>query len=128
MRVLVAEDNPINAMLVRSILSRVGLKPTMAQNGQQAVGEFLNGDFDLVLMDINMPIMDGVLATQKIREVCAERETHPIIIALTANAKPGDRERYIASGMDEYIQKPLTKDELLKTMSAFFPTVSLTTS
>ncbi|MDB4385697.1 response regulator, partial [Opitutaceae bacterium] len=128
LRVLVAEDNPINAMLVRKILKQIGLKPKIAVNGQQAVGEFMDGDFDLVLMDINMPIMDGTEATRKIREVCAQRETRPTIIALTANNMPGDRERYLEAGMDEYIQKPLTKGELLKTMAQFFPAVSMPSS
>mgnify|MGYP001596913029 FL=1 len=125
LRVLLAEDNPINAILVRKILKQNGLKPKLVVNGQQAVSEFLNGEFDLVLMDINMPIMDGTEATRKIREICAQRETRPTIIALTANNMPGDRERYLEAGMDEYIQKPLTKDELLKTMAEFFPSVSL---
>ena len=128
LKVLVAEDNPINAMLVRKILKQVGLKPKLVVNGQQAVGEFLDDDFDLVLMDINMPVMDGTEATRKIREVCTQREAHPTIIALTANNMPGDRERYLEAGMDEYIQKPLTKDELLKTMAQFFPTVAMPSS
>lgn len=128
LRVLVAEDNPINAMLVRKILKQTGLKPKIVVNGQQAVGEFLNDDFDLVLMDINMPVMDGTEATRKIREVCAQRESRPTIIALTANNMPGDRERYLEAGMDEYIQKPLTKGELLKTMTKFFPAVSMPSS
>ena len=128
LKVLVAEDNPINAMLVRKILKQVGLKPKIVVNGQQAVGEFLDDDFDLVLMDINMPVMDGTEATRKIREVCTQREAHPTIIALTANNMPGDRERYLEAGMDEYIQKPFTKDELLKTMAQFFPTVAMPSS
>ncbi|GAB5559900.1 MAG: hypothetical protein SynsKO_15470 [Synoicihabitans sp.] len=125
LRVLVAEDNKVNSLLVRKILNSAGLDPVMVEHGQQAVSAFIEDDYDFVLMDINMPVMDGTAATKNIREICASRAAQPIIVALTANALPGDRERFLESGMDGYLRKPLTKGELLETLSSFFSTEQL---
>jgi CheY-like chemotaxis protein/nitrogen-specific signal transduction histidine kinase len=107
-RVLVAEDNPINQKLIKIVLENFGLNVTLASNGIEAVEARKNGDFDMVFMDIQMPEMGGVEATHEILAYERENGTkHIPIIALTANALAGDREKYIAEGMDDYTTKPL---------------------
>jgi len=108
LRVLVAEDNPINQRLIRIVLEKMGLDVTLAENGKEALEARKNGTFDLIFMDVQMPVMGGEEATQKM--LAYEKETgakHVPIIALTANALPGDREKYMAAGMDDYATKPL---------------------
>ena len=106
--VLVAEDNPTNRHLMQVYLTKLGVTCTMAENGQEAVEYYQKEAFDAVLMDINMPIMDGIAATQAI---VAYREqnsgTHVPIVALTANTLKGDKERYVAMGMDGHLSKPI---------------------
>lgn len=109
MKVLVAEDYDINRMLIKELLWLHGIEPDFALNGLEAVDKALSQEYDLVFMDVNMPVMDGIEATKRIRE----RQNHPIpIVALTANALEGDREKLIASGMDDYISKPIDPREL----------------
>lgn len=109
MNVLVAEDYDINRMLMKELLGLHGVDPDFAFNGQEAVDMALSKTYDLILMDINMPVMDGVEATKRIRE----RQTYPIpIVALTANALEGDKEKLIGAGMDHYIPKPVDPREL----------------
>ncbi len=110
-RVLLAEDNEINARLAVRILEKVGHTVRVAKNGKQAVQEFQNGDWDVVLMDVQMPLLDGVEAACQIRRL-PHGESTPII-ALTANAMAGDRERYLSLGMDDYLSKPLDPRQLL---------------
>ncbi|UQB41414.1 response regulator [Thiomicrospira microaerophila] len=121
-RVLLVEDNKVNQMLMKAILSKVQLKPDLAEDGQQAVDMYCaaSGVYDLVLMDINMPVMDGVEATQKIRQYESEAglEATPII-ALTANVLRGDRERYLAHSMNEVLAKPLEMDKLNQVFTQF---------
>jgi PAS domain S-box-containing protein len=111
LRVLVAEDNPINQRVATRLLQHLGYRAELAANGQQAIDAVHRGAFDVVLMDIQMPEMDGVQAA---REIIGRRGPSglPRLIAMTANAMPGDREAYIAAGMDGYIAKPIELAEL----------------
>ncbi|MBT8349440.1 MAG: response regulator [Sulfurovum sp.] len=106
--VLVAEDNPINQKLIKIVLENFGLKVTLASNGQEAYEARVNDRYDLIFMDIQMPVMSGVESTHSILEYEKENGVEHIpIIALTANALPGDKEKYMSEGMDDYATKPL---------------------
>jgi PAS domain S-box-containing protein len=121
LRVLVAEDNAVNQRLASRMLEKRGHRVTVTANGLEAVETLANGNFDLILMDIQMPEMDGYEATAAIRTREKRDGTHIPIIALTANAMKGDRERCLAAGMDGYLSKPIVPrelDELLETYLA----------
>jgi PAS domain S-box-containing protein len=106
LRILVAEDDPVNQMVIERMLERLGHDTTVVSEGAQAVAAALRSDYDVVLMDVQMPGVDGVDAMRRIRgELPAARQ--PQIVALTANALDGDRERLIAQGMDDYLSKPV---------------------
>ncbi len=120
--ILVAEDNDINQKLITRILSDIGLTISTAPNGLMAFQKRQAERYDLVFMDIAMPIMDGVEATHKILEYEKENNLpHIPIVALTANALKGDRERFMGEGLDEYITKPVKKDNILKILNMFLP-------
>ncbi len=111
--VLVAEDNTINQKLIKIILENFGLKVTMASNGEEAYELRKTGEYDIIFMDIQMPVMSGVESTKMILEYEEQKLLdHIPIIALTANALPGDREKYISEGMDDYTTKPLQLDKI----------------
>jgi PAS domain S-box-containing protein len=116
--ILVAEDNEINALLVRALLQKLGHRPTMAGSGKAAVDCWLAAraagtPFDHILMDLNMPGMDGLEATRRIRRFEAEDDApHTPVIALTANASAEDREASLAAGMDGFLIKPLDRERL----------------
>jgi len=113
-RVLLAEDNPMNQRVAVNMLQKLGHTVTVVGNGQEAVDAFGVESFDLVLMDGQMPVMDGLEATLEIRRMEQEASEggHVPIVAVTANAMAGDRERFLGAGMDEYITKPIKKKEL----------------
>ena len=111
--VLVAEDNSNNQLLIKLILEKFGLNVTITQNGQIAVDEYKKNNYDLVLMDINMPIMDGLTALKHIREYELTTNTYTPVVALTANTLKGDKEKFIQSGMDYYLSKPIQNNELM---------------
>ncbi|HEX7880723.1 MAG TPA: response regulator [Candidatus Eisenbacteria bacterium] len=113
LRILVAEDNAVNRMLAERLLARLGHRATVVVNGLEAVSSWETGAFDLILMDLQMPELDGLEATRRIR--AAEKETglHIPIVALTAHAMAGDRERCLAAGMDDYLSKPLRPEDLV---------------
>jgi two-component system sensor histidine kinase/response regulator len=117
-RVLLAEDNEVNRMVATELLELIGCICEVAVNGQEAVNAAMSGSFDVILMDCQMPIMDGFEATRKIRELetLAGGNQHRRIIALTANAIKGDRELCLAAGMDEYLTKPIEPRELRRTI------------
>jgi signal transduction histidine kinase/CheY-like chemotaxis protein len=118
--VLVAEDNIINQKLIRRTLEELGLHISIANNGLEAFEKRKNGDFDLIFMDIQMPVLDGMEATMEILDYEEdENQPHVPIIALTANALKGDRERFLDVGMDEYTTKPLVRTEILNLLSQF---------
>ncbi|CAO1627455.1 unnamed protein product [Sympodiomycopsis kandeliae] len=112
--ILLCEDNKVNIVIARRMLEREGHKVQTVSDGQQAVDAVKGGRFDVVLMDVSMPVMSGIEATQSIRayEEAIQRPRTPII-ALTAHAMKGDKERCLASGMDDYCSKPLRKLDLL---------------
>jgi signal transduction histidine kinase/CheY-like chemotaxis protein/HPt (histidine-containing phosphotransfer) domain-containing protein len=111
-RILVAEDNPVNRQIAVTLLAREGYLVDIAADGRDAVAAVAAADYDLVLMDVQMPIMDGVEATRRIREMGPTKSAVPVI-ALTANAMTGARERYIGLGMDDYLSKPFKREGLL---------------
>ena len=114
--VLLVEDNPINQDVARELLESVGVKVTVANNGREAVEATAAADFDAVLMDIQMPVMDGYEATSIIRERESEERRMPII-AMTANVMEGDRERARAAGVDDQVDKPITPSLLYSTLA-----------
>ncbi len=111
-RVLLAEDNPVNQEVAKAMLTRLGLEFDVANNGQEAVARMARQSYDVVLMDCQMPVMDGYTASARIREAESESRRRTPIVALTANAMEGDRERCLAVGMDDYLAKPYTVDQL----------------
>jgi two-component system sensor histidine kinase/response regulator len=112
LRVLLAEDNRVNQTLAVRILQKRGHIVVVAENGRQAIAALAEQPFDLILMDMQMPELDGVEAAMLIREREKSTRGHIPIIALTANAMSGDRERCLISGMDDYVAKPIQVKEL----------------
>ncbi|WP_417454668.1 response regulator [Kiloniella sp.] len=110
-RVLLAEDNPINQMIATKILERYECLITPAGNGKEALEQLDQQQFDIVFMDCHMPVMDGFEATRQIRQLDGERKSLPII-AFTANAMEGDRQKCLDAGMDDFISKPVLIDDL----------------
>jgi PAS domain S-box-containing protein len=117
LRILVAEDNPINQALMVSLLGKQGHTVTLAVNGKQAVETVSREPFDAILMDVQMPEMDGLEATMRIRADEAGSTRRLPIIALTAHAMKGDRDRCLAVGMDAYLSKPIDHKELAKALA-----------
>lgn len=115
-KVLLAEDNIINQKIVLLSLQKVVRQIDVATNGKEALELFGLKQYDLILMDIMMPVMDGITATKKIREIEATTERHIPIIAVTANALAGDRENCLAAGVDDYIAKPFTAELMINKM------------
>ncbi len=113
LRILFAEDDAVSLMAGRRMLEKCGYAVTTVQNGQEALDCLAQGAFDLILMDIQMPVMDGVEATRRIRNGEAGHALATIpIIALTAYAMTGDREKFLAAGMNEHVSKPVTVVEI----------------
>ena len=119
MEVLLVDDNKTNQKLAQIVLKRLGYQPAIASNGLEAVEMQQANGFDLILMDIEMPEMDGVDATRRIRELNGDT-AGAYIIAMTANAMQGDRERYLQAGMDGYISKPLRLNELVNGLESAY--------
>jgi len=115
-RILVAEDNAVNQALVRRLLEKRGYSIVVVGDGRAAVAALEQGTFDIVLMDVQMPDMDGFAATAIIREREQESGRHIPIVAMTAHALKGDPERCLAEGMDAYVSKPIRTDELFGTL------------
>lgn len=117
--VLVAEDNPINAMVAKGLLQRLGHEVCHARDGLEAVAQAASGRFDLVLMDLQMPLLDGLEATRRIRE--SEATSRLPIVALTANATHSDEAECLRAGMDAFLSKPLDSRALDKVLQQFHP-------
>ncbi len=124
LRILAVEDDPMSLLLIQEILTACGHQVEGVGTGREAVAAVERDSFDLVLMDIQMPGMDGVAAVAAIRRLESEGKlaftvgAHRLpIIALTAYAMKGDREKYLAAGMDEHLPKPVTKEQLLKVVA-----------
>src|SRR5262245_29864570 len=116
LRILLAEDNPVNQRLAASLLERRGHKVSIAVNGREAVDAVARAKFDVVLMDVQMPEMGGFEATAAIRASERGTGTRQPIVAMTAHAMKGDRERCLAAGMDDYLTKPLDSKRLCETV------------
>ena len=119
LRILLAEDNVVNQMLTRRVLGKWGHTVVLARNGHEAVSALQAGSFDIVLMDVQMPEMNGFEATACIRkaEQCAAPRRRAVIIAMTAHAMKGDEERCLAGGMDGYLAKPFARETLFERRS-----------
>jgi len=121
LRVLIAEDNPVNQMLAVRLLEGQGHSTVIAANGRKALASLEQQEFDLVLMDVQMPEMNGFEATAAIRQEEQTTGRHIPIIAMTAHAMKGDEERCLTAGMDAYMSKPITPDELFRAVAKIAP-------
>jgi len=121
LKILVAEDTPFNQTFILRLLEKNGFQTILVENGRQAVERFGTDSFDTILMDVQMPEMDGFDATREIRKLETQKGGHIPIIAMTAYATEGDRERCLAAGMDDYVSKPISAAKLFKTIDALTP-------
>ncbi|MEL6674120.1 MAG: ATP-binding protein [Bacteroidota bacterium] len=120
LRILIAEDNPINQKVALRILQKLGLNAKIAHHGKEALAMVQQEPFDLVFMDMQMPQMDGIEATERIRALPKQLTHHPRIIAMTANAMKGHRDRCLAAGMDDYITKPIQLIRVAMVLAKWF--------
>jgi CheY-like chemotaxis protein/HPt (histidine-containing phosphotransfer) domain-containing protein len=116
LRILLAEDNAINRRVALAMLSRLGYRGDAVENGIEVLAALERGDYDVVLMDVQMPEMDGITATRRIRETVA-KDKQPRIIAMTANVSTEDREQCLAAGMDDFVDKPMRIEDLAAALS-----------
>jgi signal transduction histidine kinase/CheY-like chemotaxis protein len=112
-RILLAEDNPVNSKVAMLLLKRAGYAPDLAENGKQVLEAFRKKLYDVVLMDVQMPEMDGLTATRKLRKMLGAKSRRPYIIALTASAGKPDHDRCIDAGMDAFLAKPIRVNDML---------------
>ena len=117
LEILIAEDNIVNQKVILHILRKMGYAPSLVENGQEAVNAALRQDFDIILMDMQMPLMDGLEATRMLRKTL---EKQPVIIALTANVMDDDKQECLNAGMDDYLGKPLMLEELIIKLEKWF--------
>ena len=120
LQILVAEDNDINQKMILRALDKLGYRARLAVNGQEALDAMMEQPFQLVFMDVMMPVMDGYQATTAIQQTYAAEE-RPVIIAMTANALTGDREKILAHGMDDYVSKPFKIQDIKEKMDKWAP-------
>jgi CheY-like chemotaxis protein/HPt (histidine-containing phosphotransfer) domain-containing protein len=122
-RILLAEDNPVNQEVQTCMLENLGCRVDVAADGQDALAALDRGTYDLILMDCQMPVMDGFTATAEIRrrEQATPGRPRQVIVALTANAMEGDRERCLTAGMDDYLSKPLRQEALIRILKRWMP-------
>ena len=120
LRVLVVDDSEVNRFILCELLATLGIKASVAGNGEEAVAAFNRSPLDVILMDIQMPVMDGVVATAAIQQLQAEQSLNPdcIVVGVSAHAMSGDREKYLAAGMADYLTKPIDRKSLESCLSA----------
>lgn len=117
LRVLIVEDNPVNQLLTQRLATKAGCHCQLVENGSAAISVTAENEFDLILMDIQMPVMDGITATKLIREREIHRGTHVLVAALTAHILPDDQNICFSAGMDYFLRKPLSKEALMDLLS-----------
>lgn len=117
-KILLAEDNPTNQLVLTKMIESLGHSVTIVENGMHAVDAAVHNHFDLILMDLHMPVMNGVDAARAIKKTLHPKKTPPII-AITANALKGDREKCLEAGMDDYISKPVRRDVIIKLLTQY---------
>lgn len=121
LRILLAEDNLINQQVGIQLLQRIGYRVDIAGNGIEVLRAVETKSYDLIFMDVQMPDMDGLTATQEVKQLFQGQSDSPIIIAMTANAMKGDMEACIAAGMDDYISKPVQVFDIETAIAKWFP-------
>jgi len=121
LKILVAEDNNVNQKLIERILRKLGYQSDTVSDGAQVLNSLATKEYNVILMDIRMPEMDGLTATQNIRQMKVEQ---PYIIAMTANAMSSDREDCLQSGMNDYISKPIFIAEIVKTLKNGYASIT----
>jgi CheY-like chemotaxis protein len=114
LKVLIAEDNMVNVMLMKKLLSKWEITPTIAENGERAVEFMQYGNFDIILMDLQMPVMNGFDAANEIRKMADPKKANIPIIALTASAMADIKDKVCEAGMNDYVSKPFKPDELIE--------------
>ena len=119
LRILLTEDNPVNQRVALRLLEKLGHQVTIAANGREALRQVEEGEFDLIFMDVQMPEMDGLEATAALRRKETGTGRHIPIIGMTAHAMAGDRERCLASGMDDYLSKPIRMNDLIHMLESY---------
>ncbi|MGF7048099.1 PAS domain S-box-containing protein [Paenibacillus sp. DS2015] len=117
-KILIAEDNEINQFVIKKVIEKLGYNSTVVKNGAEAVEAFKRYPYDIIFMDVQMPFMNGLEATTIIKETLSSQDK-PMIVAVTANAIKGDREKYLASGFDDYISKPIHMDAVSKVIEKY---------
>jgi CheY-like chemotaxis protein len=122
LRILLAEDNEVNRRIATRILEKAGHQVEVVNDGAEAVTAYRRGSFDLIVMDVQMPVMDGLQATAEIRRLEPAGRRIPIV-ALTANAMAGDRGRCLQAGMDGYVSKPFRPGEMLQEIDSCYAAV-----
>jgi len=120
LRILVAEDNLVNQQLAKQWLKKMGYSPNIVNNGREAIDALSKQPYDVILMDVHMPVMDGITATTQICDRWPA-DKRPKIVALTANAMQGDRQKYLAAGMDDYVSKPIEWEKLVNILKQVTP-------
>jgi len=124
LRVLAAEDNLTNQLVLKTLLETAGITPTIVGNGAEAIAAWRDGDWDVILMDVQMPVMDGLAAVKEIREAEAQSGAAPTrIVALTANAMDHHVREYLDAGMDDYLAKPIVIERLFAILADAQPTL-----
>jgi PAS domain S-box-containing protein len=118
LKILIAEDNEVNQLVLKKMIEKLGYHSTLVPNGKEAVEAVKRYPYDIIFMDIQMPEMDGLVATQTIKKTLSSKKS-PFIVAVTAHAINGDRDKYLAEGMNEYISKPISIDALSKIIEKF---------
>ncbi|MCH5376001.1 MAG: response regulator [Planctomycetes bacterium] len=117
LKVLLADDNQVNQLTAKTMLERFGHEVSIAGNGLEAIEYYKQHEYDLIFMDVQMPEMDGLTATAEIRKIERETGRHIPIVAMTAHAMAGDKERCLEAGMDSYVSKPIRRKELKQVIS-----------